>query len=77
MGLSCREMAKKKVGFLFFQFEEKKFGLPTARLPAARAGHCREGAIGWAKLYIPSMYYKKLNESSTILFGQIRPSGQF
>ena len=74
MGLSCREMAKKKVGFLFFQFEEKKFGLPTARLPAARAGHCKAGAIGWAKLYISSMYYKK---SSTILFGQIRPSGQF
>ena len=54
MGLSCREMAKKKVGFLFFQFEEKKFGLPTARLPVVRAGHCRAEAIGWAKLYIPS-----------------------
>ena len=47
-------MAKKKVGFLFFQFEEKKFGLPTARLPVVRAGHSRAEAIGWAKLYIPS-----------------------
>ena len=33
MGLSCREMAKKKVGFLFFQFEEKKFELPDCPLP--------------------------------------------